>query len=117
MGQLSVTNMFVRSHIGFDPKVEDHSQDLLVDITISYNSYIEEESDNPDDSFDIQQLISEIIGRAENSHFNLIEAFARMVLNTILEFKRVEEADVKVTRVKALDNSGELSFALSGLNR
>jgi D-erythro-7,8-dihydroneopterin triphosphate epimerase len=116
MGVLAINNMLVRSQVGFDPQVEDQSKDLYVSIHIRYNSYQEEESDNPNDAFDINSLSSEIIGRAGNSHFNLIEAFTRMVLNTVLEFSRVEEAEVEVKQMQDLKFTGELSFSISGSN-
>ncbi|TLX70851.1 FolB domain-containing protein [Labilibacter sediminis] len=117
MGVLNIKKLLVRSHLGFDPHASSHTQDLMINISISYNSFLEEESDNPADAFDIVQLTNEIIGRAENSHFNLIEAFTRMVLNTVLEFDKVESAKVEVKKLQAIQFSGELSFVLEGSNR
>ena len=117
MGLLTIKKLLVRSHLGFDPHVSSHTQDLIINISVNYNSFLEEESDNPADAFDIVQLTNEIIGRAENSHFNLLEAFTRMVLNTVLEFKRVESAKVEVKKLQSIEFSGELSFVLEGSNR
>ncbi len=117
MGILKVNNLLVRSNVGFDPHLSHYQQDLLINLEVEYNSFVEEESDDPGDAFDIQQLIKEINGRAETGHFNLLEAFTRMVLNTTLEFARVEKAIVEVKKVQSIQFSGELSFTLSGSKR
>jgi len=114
MGQLSVKSIRVRAYVGTDSVVENNSVDLQMNISVHYNSIIEEESDNPDDAFPIHELIQEIQGRAENSHFNLIEAFARMVLDTIFEFDRIDAAKVEVTGFSVPHTHGNLSFSLSG---
>lgn len=117
MGVLTIQKLLVRSHLGFDPHLSNYTQDLIINVRINYNSFLEEESDNPDDAFDISQLTKEIIGRAESSHFNLLQAFTRMVLNTVLEFNRVERARVEVIKTRSIQFSGELSFVLESSNR
>ena len=117
MGTLKLTNLLVRSNLGSEPHLQDYQQDLLVNITIKYSSTLGEESDDPEDALDVIRLTKEVTGRAESGHFNLLEAFTRMVLNTVLEFPRVERASVKVKKVKSIEFSGELSFILSGSNR
>ncbi|WP_075591236.1 dihydroneopterin aldolase [Labilibacter marinus] len=117
MGTLKVKNLIVRSNVGFDPHVSDYRQDLVVNLSINYNSFVEEESDNPADAFQVNKLIKEIMGRADNSHFNLLEAFTRMLLNTILEFPRVESVEIEAKTEQSVRFPGEMSFVLSGSNR
>ena len=50
MGQLSVKSIRVRAYVGTDSVVENNSVDLQMNISVHYNSIIEEESDNPDDA-------------------------------------------------------------------
>lgn len=106
----------VRSNVGFEPHIRDYQQDLLVTISICYNSLLEEGSDDPKDAIDLNLMVKEIMGRAESGHFNLIEAFTRMILDTVLEEGRVDRAEVEVKKVKSIQFSGELSFSLSGTN-
>ncbi|MGQ1787555.1 MULTISPECIES: dihydroneopterin aldolase [unclassified Saccharicrinis] len=117
MGTLKIKNLLVRSNVGFEPHLQDYQQDLLVTITVRYNSVLEEGSDDPSDAIDLKRMVKEIMGRAESGHFNLIEAFARMVLNTVLEETKVDSAEIEVKKVKYMQFSGELSFSLSGSNR
>ncbi len=116
MGVFNINNMVVQSYVGFAPDVEINRQEFIINLSIAYNTVLEEQSDDPEDAFNIEGLTLEIIGRAENSHFNLLEAFARMVLNTILEFDRIESAEVEVKKVKQFKYSGQLSFKLNGSN-
>ncbi len=113
MGLLQLNNLQVRSYVGTDSNMKNNDQKLTINIEIIYFSTIEEESDNYEDSFDITELIKEITGRAENSHFNIIEAFARMVLKTIFEFNRVEKASVEVMNYKKPQVPCDICFSLS----
>ena len=117
MGTLKITNLLVSSNLGYETHLHNFRQDLLVNISLNYNRGLEEASDNPSDSLDVMRLTKEIIGMAETGHFNLLEAFTRMVLNTVLEYPRVNSATVEVIISKSIQFSGELSFVLSGSNR
>ncbi len=113
MGVLKINNLLVKCNVGYDPHQTNFQQDFIINIQVEYNSFIEEESDAPEDAFDVQQLINEIVGRAESGHFNLVEAFTRMVLNTVMEFQRIESAEVEVKRVQTIHYAAEMSFSLS----
>ncbi len=117
MGTLKINNLLVKSNVGFELHIQDYQHDLEVNINIDYNSILEEGSDDPADAFNVKRLIKEVIGRAESGHFNLLEAFTRMLLNTILEYPRVDKAEVEVKRLNTNQFAGELSFVLSGSNR
>ena len=116
MGTLKVNKLLVGSHVGYDPHLSNYKQDIQVSFTVHYNSYVEEESDDPVDAFDTNKLVKEVMGRAESSHFNLLEAFCRMVLNTILEFPRVDRAEVEAKIVQSVPFKGERAFVISGSN-
>ncbi len=115
MGLLRLKNLRVKSFVGSDPLIKNNNQELTLDIEITYYSVQEEESDNMEDAFDIKELIQEITGRAESSHFNIIEAFTRMVLKTIFEFSRVEKATVTIVDFKRSQIPCDICFTLSDI--
>ncbi len=117
MGLLLLKGLHVRGFVGSDPHMKNNDKELILNIELNYNSTLEQESDNIEDSLRLQEIIQEIIGRAENSHFNLIEAFARMVLNTVLEFKRIEQASVCVLNYKNTQIPCDICFTLSDIKK
>ncbi len=113
MGLLQLNNLRVKSFVGTDPLLKNNNQELTLNIEITYFSVLEEESDNYEDAFDIKGLIQEITGRAESSHFNLIEAFTRMVMKTIFEITRVEKATVTVVDFKRPHIPCDICFTIT----
>ncbi len=117
MGVFLLKNLKVRGFVGSDPHMKNNDRELNLNIELIYNSAIEQESDNIEDALCIKEILQEIVGRAENSHFNLIEAFTRMVLNTVLEFNRIEKASVSVMNFKNSQLPCEICFTLSDIKK
>ena len=113
MGTLRIKNLLLRSYVGFNPHEIGKRQDLMLNITIKYQSGEEEVSDKPEDAFDYRTITKEIIDKVEHSKFNLLEAMARMVLNTIMSYERVQSAEVEIDKLHALRFSESVSISLS----
>ncbi|MCU4157802.1 FolB domain-containing protein [Carboxylicivirga sp. A043] len=113
MGQLRIKNLLLRSYVGFNPHEIGKRQDLMLNITIDYISGKEELSDEPEDAFDYRTITKEIIDKVEHSKFNLLEAMARMVLDSIMSYERVQAAEVEVDKLHALRFSESVSISLS----
>ena len=102
----------LRSYVGFNPHEIGKRQDLMLNISIDYLSGKEEESDKPEDALDYRTITKELIGKVENSRFNLLEALARMVLDTIMTYERVQAAEVEIDKLHALRFSESVSITL-----
>jgi len=113
MGKLKIKNLLLRSYVGFNPHEIGKRQDLMLNIGIEYASGNEELSDNPDDALDYRTITKEIIEKVENSEFKLLEALARMVLKTIMNYERVIAAEVEIDKLHALRFSESVSITLS----
>ena len=113
MGKLKIKNLLLRSYVGFNPHELGKRQDLLINIAIEYASGNEELSDKPEDALDYRTITKEIIEKVEGSRFNLLEALVRMVLDTVMENKRVLAAEVEIDKQHALRFSESVSISLS----
>lgn len=113
MGKLKIKNLLLRSYVGFNPHEIGKRQDVMLNITIHYASGSEELSDLPDDALDYRTITKQIIEKVENSRFNLLEALVRMVLDTIMQYERVQSAEVEVDKLHALRFSESVSITLS----
>ncbi len=113
MGKLKIKNLLLRSYVGFNPHEIGKRQDVMLNMTINYQSGQEELSDAPGDALDYRTITKEIIEKVENGRFNLLEALARMVLDTIMQYERVQSAEVEVDKLHALRFSESVSVTLS----
>ena len=113
MGKLRIKNLLLRSYVGFNPHEIGKRQDLMLNITIDYLSGKEEVSDQPDHALDYRTITKELIDKVEHSRFNLLEAMARMVLDTIMAYDRVQAAEVEIDKLHALRFSESVSITLS----
>lgn len=113
MGTLKIKNLLLRACVGFNPHEIGKRQDLNLNIIIKYNSTKEEKSDKPEDALDYRSITKDVIKKVEQSQFNLIEALARMVLDTIMNYDRVEFAEVEIDKLHALRFSESVSVTLS----
>ncbi|TAJ15357.1 FolB domain-containing protein [Marinilabiliaceae bacterium JC017] len=113
MACLKIKDLLLRAYIGFNPHEIGKRQDLLINITIDYDSSKEELSDQPIDALDYKTITKEIIGRVEGSRFNLLESLTRMILNSIMEHDRVRKAIIEVDKLHALRFSKSVSIILA----
>jgi D-erythro-7,8-dihydroneopterin triphosphate epimerase len=113
MAILKIKNLLLRCYIGFNPHEIGKKQDVLINIRIEFDSSAEEKTDNPEDALNYKTLSKEIIGRVENSRFNLLESLAKMVLDTVMENKRVFKTEVEIDKLHALRFSESVSITLS----
>lgn len=113
MGTLKIKNLLLRTCVGFNPHEIGKRQDLVINITIEYDSEKEEKSDKPEDALDYRTITKDLIDKVESSRFNLIEALARLVLDTIMSYERVCFAEVEIDKMHALRFSESVSITLS----
>lgn len=113
MTQLHIKNLLIRTVVGFNPHEIGKRQDVVLNITIHYDSKKEEFSDDPNDALDYREITKLIIEKVEASHFNLLEALARMVMNTVMSFDRVEKVELEIDKMHALRFSESVSIAFS----
>ena len=113
MGTIRIKDLLIRSYVGFKEHEKNKKQDVLINITIEYDSSKSEKSDNPEDAFNYRTITKEIIKNVEEKHFNLLEAQVRMVLDLIMKHEEVVFAQVEIDKLHALRFSESVSFTLS----
>ena len=113
MATIFIKDLLLRTEVGFNPHELGKKQDLLLNISIQYNTQGEEKSDNPEDALDYRDICKNIIGIVEGRQFNLLEKVANDVADLILNMKRVKEVEVEVDKPHALRFSKSVSFRLT----
>jgi len=113
MTQLRIKNLLIRTVVGFNPHEIGKRQDIVLNVTIHYNSTREEKSDDPNDALDYRAITKLLIEKIEGSRYNLLESLARMVMDTIMSFSRVERAELEIDKMHALRFSESVSLYLT----
>jgi len=113
MATIFIKDLLLRTEVGFNPHEFGKKQDLLLNISIQYNTQGEEKSDNPEDALDYRDICKNIIVIVEGRQFNLLEKVANDVADLILNMKRVKEVEVEVDKPHALRFSKSVSFRLT----
>ncbi len=111
MAEITIKNLLLRTVVGFNPHELGKRQDLLFNISISYELQGEETSDEPDQALDYRLLCKEIIEHVESHQYNLLERVATEVGKLILAKRRVTQVAVEVDKPHALRFAESVSFS------
>lgn len=113
MAVLKIKDLFLRAYLGFSDHEIGKLQDVVINITVGFDSSKSELSDNPIDTLNYKTLTKQIVELTENSHFNLIESLARKVLDIVMAHPEAIEATVEVDKPHALRFAESVSITLS----
>lgn len=116
MATIFIKDLLLRTEVGFNPHELGKKQDLLLNISIQFDTQGEEESDNPQDALNYRDICKDIIRLVEGKQFNLLEKIANDVAGLILNITRVEEVEVEVDKPHALRFAKSVSFRLTKSN-
>jgi D-erythro-7,8-dihydroneopterin triphosphate epimerase len=113
MATIFIKDLLLRTEVGFNPHELGKKQDLLLNISIQYQTDGEEINDNPEDALNYRDICKRIIDLVENRKFNLLEKVANEVAHLILDISRVDEVSVEVDKPHALRFAKSVSFSLT----
>lgn len=97
-----ITNLQLRTIIGFNDWERDKKQDIVINIAIDFSPVNAIKSDAVEDSLDYKQIKRSVIELVENSSFNLIESLVHAIIEKIMVNPQVLSAWVKVDKPHAL---------------
>jgi len=112
MAKVQITDLTLRTIIGTNDWERKTKQDILINVTLEYDSSKSRRSDNLKDAIDYKKLTKRIIRDVENSRFFLLEALAGFVLKIIMEEKRIKRAAVRIDKPQALRFAKSVSVTL-----
>ena len=107
MAIIRITNLRLRTIIGANDWERHIKQDLIINVTLDFDATKAAKSDNLKDTVDYKALTKKIIKTVEASSYQLLESLGTVLLNIILEDRKVKEATVRI------DKPGALRFAKS----
>ena len=103
--RIHISNLRLRTYIGFNPEEKTKQQDIIVNAEIRYRADLAFNSDDEADALNYKSITKRMIHHIENGHFQLLEKLTADLLAIATESEQVSYAEVRV------DNPHELRFA------
>lgn len=111
--KINISNLRLRTFIGFNPDEKTKQQDVIVNAEIHYCADSAFISDDQDDALNYKNITKRMIHHIENGHFHLLEKLVADLLTIASESEQVSYAEVRVDKPHALRFADSVSVTLS----
>lgn len=111
--RINITNLRLRTYIGFNPEEKTKQQDVIVNAEIRYRADPAFVSDDEADALDYKRITKRMIHHIENGHFQLLEKLTADLLAIAVDSERVTFAEVRVDKPHALRFADSVSVTLN----
>lgn len=105
MDKIFITQLQLDATIGIYPHEKQHSQSLLLDIELMVDMQKAATTDAIADTLDYDKLASRLQQLTAASRFNLLEALAEHLAQTMLQEFPIQEIRLRINKPGALANS------------
>ncbi|MDP5214583.1 dihydroneopterin triphosphate 2'-epimerase [Pseudoalteromonas tunicata] len=110
---INITNLRLRTFIGFNPEEMEKKQDVVINIEIHYPADTACERDEVDQALNYKVVTKAVIELVEHGHFLLLEKLVAEILEICHQHNSVTYAKVKVDKPHALRFADSVSLTLS----
>ena len=109
---IKITNLRLRTYIGFNPEEKAKQQDVVINIEIQYPAEKAYLSDNVDEALNYKTITKQVIEHVEGGRFLLLEKLVADVLAICSEHGWVKFARVTIDKPHALRFADSVSLSL-----
>jgi len=110
---IRITDLLLRTIIGGNEWEQEAQQEVVINITYSFDAEKALQSDAMEDTVDYKLIKKRIIEIVEHSSCRLIETLANRILSLIMDDSRILTATVRVDKPGALRFAKTVSAELS----
>ena len=111
--RIHISNLRLRTFIGFNPEEKTKQQDIVVNAEIRYRADPAFVSDDEADALNYKSITKKMIHHIENGRFQLLEKLTADLLAIASESELVSFAEVRVDKPHALRFADSVSVTLS----
>ena len=111
--EITITNLRLRTFIGFNEEELCKQQDVIINAHIFYQADAACSSDNELTALNYKIITKKIIKHVENNQFRLLEKLTHDLLCITMADEAVIKASVRVDKPKALRFSDSVAITLS----
>ena len=109
---INITNLRLRTYIGFNPEEQEKLQDIIINVEIHYPANKLCLQDQVDNALNYKEITKKIIPHVENGRFLLLEKLVSDVLEICCEHEWVSYARVRIDKPHALRFADSVSLSL-----
>lgn len=109
---IKVSNLRLRTYIGFNPEEQQKQQDVVINIEIHYPAQLARQTDNVDDALNYKVITKKVISHVEDGHFLLLEKMVNDVLTICSDHNQIHYAKVTIDKPHALRFADSVSLTL-----
>ena len=110
---INVSNLRLRTYIGFKPEEKAKQQDVIVNAEIRYRADPAFSSDDEEDALNYKVITKQMIHHVEQGRFHLLEKLTADLLDIASKSERVSFAKIRVDKPHALRFADSVSVTLS----
>jgi len=110
---INISNLRLRTYIGFNPEEKSKQQDVTVNAEIRYRADPAFSSDDENDALNYKIITKRMIHHIEHGRFHLLEKLTADLLAIATESEQVSFAQVTVDKPHALRFADSVSVTLS----
>jgi len=110
---ITITNLRLRTYIGFNEEEKNKQQDIVINAEIHYPANNLCLEDNVDSALNYKSICKSIISHVEQGRFLLLEKLTSDVLAICIDHNWVTYAQVKIDKPHALRFADSVSLTLS----
>tara|TARA_R110002072_G_scaffold45422_6_gene126358 strand:+ start:11258 stop:11620 length:363 start_codon:yes stop_codon:yes gene_type:complete len=109
---INITNLRLRTFIGFNPEEQEKLQDIVINVEIHYPASKLFLEDKVDSALNYKDITKKIIAHVEQGRFLLLEKLVSDVLSICCEHEWVSYARIKIDKPHALRFADSVSLSL-----
>ena len=113
MATIRITDLTLEAIIGINSWERTTKQEVIINITLDFDSSKAAKSDNIKDTLDYKDLKKSIMTLVESSKFMLLERLVERVLDLIMKDPKVTHATVRIDKPRALRFAKSVSIESS----
>jgi D-erythro-7,8-dihydroneopterin triphosphate epimerase len=110
---INITNLRLRTYIGFNPEEREKKQDVIINIEVHYPADMACVTDQVDQAVNYKVITKAVIELVENGHFLLLEKLVADVLEECHRHSSVTFAKVSIDKPHALRFADSVSLTLA----
>jgi len=110
---INISNLRLRTFIGFNPEEKSKQQDVIINLEIRYCADSAFSSDMEEDALNYKIITKRMINYVESGRFQLLEKLAADLLDISTESERVNFAEIRVDKPHALRFADSVSVTLN----
>lgn len=109
---IRITNLRLRTYIGFNPEEQEKQQDVVINVEIQYPADKATQTDQVENALNYKSINKSIIKHVEQGRFLLLEKLVSDVLAICCDHPWVRYAQVTIDKPHALRFADSVSLTL-----